>query len=311
MKKAEIINTVVRNFNKGKFQMVKHSPEILVVSGIIGAVAGAVVACKATTKLGDILDDTREQLDVIRAFSADEERCEKHDYTQEDSKKDITIVYAKSGVKIAKLYAPAVIIGGLSIAGILASNNILRKRNVALAAAYATIDKGFKEYRNRVVDRFGKEVDHELRYNIKAKKFEETVVDEKGKEKKVTNTVKVSEGLNEGSDYARLFSKETTLAWNENHDYNMMFLKCQQKYANDRLVATGHLFLNDVYKELGLATTKAGQIVGWTYDDKNPTGDNFVDFGLFQENFEKVGSYTKSILLDFNVDGPILNTMTD
>jgi len=311
MKKVEIVNTVVKNFNRGKFQMVKHSPEILVISGIVGAVAAAVVACKATTKLGDILDDTKEQLDVIHDFLADEERCEKNGYTQEDSKKDTIIIYTKASVAIAKLYAPAVIIGGLSIAGILASNNILRKRNVALAAAYATIDKGFKEYRNRVVERFGKEVDHELKYNIKAKKFDETVVDDNGKEKTSAKTVKVSEGITNGSDYARLFCKETTLAWDENHDYNMLFLKGQQKYANDRLVHTGHLFLNDVYKELGLATTKAGQIVGWTYDEKNPTGDNFVDFGLFEENFEVVNGYNKGILLDFNVDGPILNTMTD
>lgn len=308
MKKAEIINTVVRNVNRGKFQMVKHSPEILVISGIVGAVAATVVACKATTKLGDILDDTHEQLDVIRDFSSDEERCEKNGYTQEDSKKDMVIVYTKAGVEIAKLYAPAVVIGGLSIAGILASNNILRKRNVALAAAYATIDKGFKEYRNRVVERFGKEVDHELKYNIKAKKFDEVIVDEKGKEETKTETVKVSEGL---SDYARWFSKDTTLAWDANHDYNMLFLKGQQKYANSILMATGHLFLNDVYKELGLPTTKAGQIVGWTYNEKNPSGDNFVDFGLFEENFEIVDGYSKGILLDFNVDGPILNTMTD
>lgn len=308
MKKVEIVNTVVKNFNRGKFQMVKHSPEILVVSGIVGAVTAAVVACKATTKLGDILEDTHEQLAVIRDFSSDEERCEKNGYTQEDSKKDMVIVYTKAGVAITKLYAPAVIIGGLSIASILASNNILRKRNVALAAAYATIDKGFKEYRNRVVERFGKEVDHELRHNIKAKKFEVTTVDDNGEEKTKTETVKVSEGL---SDYARWFSKDTTLAWNENHDYNMVFLKCQQRYANDKLVATGHLFLNDVYKELGLPTTKAGQIVGWTYDDQNPTGDNFVDFGLLEENFETIDGYSKGILLDFNVDGPILNTMTD
>ena len=53
-------------------------------------------------------------------------------YSIEDSKKDLSVVYLQTGVKLAKLYAPAVALGALSITGILASNNILRKRNVAL-----------------------------------------------------------------------------------------------------------------------------------------------------------------------------------
>lgn len=98
----------------------------------------------------------------------------------------MAIVYVQTGVKFAKLYGPSVVLGVLSITSILASNNILRKRNVALGAAYAAIDKGFKEYRSRVIERFGEEVDRELKYNLKAKKFDETVIDEEtGKEKKI------------------------------------------------------------------------------------------------------------------------------
>ena len=102
----------------------------------------------------------------------------KEQYSSEDAKKDLAIVYVQTGVKFAKLYGPSVVLGALSITSILASNNILRKRNVALGAAYAAIDKGFKEYRSRVIERFGEEVDRELKYNLKAKKFDETVIDE-------------------------------------------------------------------------------------------------------------------------------------
>ena len=230
---------------------------------------------------------------------------------EEDSKKDLAIVYAQTGLKLVKLYAPSVILGALSITSILASNNILRKRNVALAAAYATVDKGFKEYRSRVVDRFGKELDRELKYNIKAKEIEETVIDEKGKEKTVKKTINVADP-NEYSDYARFFDDGCT-GWDKDPEYNLMFLKRQQQHANDMLQARGYLFLNDVYEMLGIPKTKAGQIVGWVYDEECPIGDNFVDFGIYDYDKEKcrdfVNGYERTILLDFNVDGNILDMM--
>ena len=231
-------------------------------------------------------------------------------------KKDIDIVYVQTGVKFAKLYAPSVVLGALSITSILAGHNILRKRNVALAAAYATIDKSFKEYRGRVVERFGKELDHELRYNIKAKEFEEVQTDDKGKEKVVKNTVQVSE-LNEISDYAKFFD-EGCNGWTKDPEANLLFLKKQQTYANNRLKANGYLFLNEVYEMLGIPRTKAGQVVGWIYDEKNPVGDNYVDFGIYDTNKNSnwanankdfVNGYERSILLDFNVDGDILNNI--
>ena len=168
MKKAEIVKSVNGLFSKTSFQLKKHSPEILVVAGVIGVVTSAVMACKATTKVNEILDKTKEDVEAIHKCEEDESM--KEQYSSEDAKKDLTIVYAQTGVKFAKLYGPSVVLGALSITSILASNNILRKRNVALGAAYAAIDKGFKEYRNRVIERFGEEVDRELKYNLKAKK---------------------------------------------------------------------------------------------------------------------------------------------
>ena len=203
--------------------------------------------------------------------------------------------------------APAVALGTLSIASIVASHNILKKRNVALAAAYATVDKTFKEYRNRVVERFGAEVDKELRYNIKAKKFEETVTDpDSGKEKKVKSTVDVAAPST--NDYARFFD-DTCEAYESNMDYNLMYLRSQQNLANDKLKANGYLFLSDVYDQLGIKRTKMSQIVGWIYKPEgNENGDNFVDFGILETNREtEDGGYEKAILMEFNVDGPILD----
>lgn len=303
MKKNEIITKVTTAVNTATIKVKKHSPEILIVAGVVGTVASAVMACKATTKLSTVLEEHKKDVDAVHECSENEEI--KADYSQEDAKKDLTIIYAQTGVKLVKLYAPAIALGALSITSIVASNNILRKRNVALAAAYATVDKSFKEYRNRVVERFGEQVDKELKYDIKAKKFEETVKDpETGKDKKVKSTVNVA---NADSGYARFFD-ETCKGYEKDTQYNLLMLRGQQQYANDLLHARGYVFLNDVYDMLGIDRTKEGQIVGWVYNKNNEVGDNFVDFGILETNREtEDGSYEPAILLDFNVDGNILD----
>ena len=171
MKKFEIINTMTRTFNRTKFKLKKHSPEILIVAGVIGTVTSTVMACKATTKLNGILEDSKERIDQVH-YAMDHPETLPEEYTAEDGKKDLAIVYTQSAVKVAKLYVPSVALGVLSITAIVSSNNILRKRNIALAAAYTAIDKSFKGYRERVGERFGKDLDRELRYNIKAKEIE-------------------------------------------------------------------------------------------------------------------------------------------
>lgn len=310
MNTIAIKNTVTKTFYKTGFQLKKHSPEILAVIGTIGVVTSAVMACKATTKVSAIIEDTKANVDAIHDYAENPKMIESGKYTLEDAKKDLAIVYVQTGLKFVKLYAPSVILGTLSVGSLLTSNRILRKRNVALAAAYATIDKSFKEYRGRVVERFGEAVDHELRYNIVKKKIEEVVTDpETGKEKKVKNTVEVAD-IDGYSEYARFFDNGCE-GWEKDAEYNLMFLRRQQQYANDLLRARGHLFLNEVYRMLGIRETKAGQVVGWVYDPENPIGDNYVDFGIYDVTKPKardfVNGYERTILLDFNVDGNILD----
>ena len=300
---------MVKVYNKSEMKVRKYSPEILAGVGVVGVIASTVMACKATTKLNDILAESKEQLEQIKTVAVDPAYADK--YTEDDAKKDTTITYVQTGVKVAKLYAPSVILCTSSLGCLLASNNILRKRNAALSAAYMTVDKSFKEYRRRVAERFGDEVEKEIRYNIKAKEI--TTVDEEGNE--VKETVKVIEGADNPttySDYARFFD-ESCPAWQNDPEYNLTFLRAQQQYANDLLKAQGRLFLNDVYKMLGIDITKAGQVVGWVYDPDCPVGDNFVDFGIYDMSKERVrafvNGYEPNILLDFNVDGNIWDLM--
>ena len=302
--KTEIMKSVNGVTSKAVMKLKKHSPKILVVAGIAGTVVSAVLACKATTKVAEILDETKGTLDTIHD-GMDTGAINGQEYTTEDGKKDTVVVYAQTGMKLAKLYGPAIILGTLSITSILASNNILRKRNVALGAAYAAIDKSFKEYRGRVIERFGEQVDTELKYGIKAKKFEEIEVDpETGKEKKVKKTVMVADP-NLQSDYAVYFDSKSR-NYETNPDYNRMFLKAQQAFANDKLQTRGHLFLNEVLDDLDLPRTPAGQIVGWTKDGP----DGYVNFRIVEvERETEDGRHEPALLLDFNVEGNIWEKM--
>lgn len=310
--------------NKGVFALKKNSPTILVASGIVVGIAGTVTACKATTKLNDILEETKSNVDLIHKSVGNESLPQ--EYTEEDAKKDLVITYTQTGVKIAKLYAPAVALGAVSIGCILKSHDILNKRNVALAAAYATIDKGFKEYRSRVVDRFGERVDKELKYGIKAKKVSETVIDEEtGKEKKVKKTVDTVDSFDDVSSYARYFEQYTrdpktnkviqNPAWVPNGELNLEFLLIQQKLAQDTLESKGYITLNDVYDMLCLPRSQAGSVMGWVYDKNDPElSQTVVDFGIFDysDNFSDFvydNEGNEAILLDFHVTHNVYNTL--
>ncbi len=303
--KNEIMKSVSGIINKTTMTLKKHSPEILVVAGVVGAVASAVIACKATTKVGKITEEAKNAIDTIHESEKNGITPEGKVYTKEDCQKDLAITYVQTGIKYVKLYAPAVILGSLSVTSILASNDILRKRNVALGAAYAAIDKSYKEYRGRVIERFGEQVDQELKYNIKAKKYEEIETDpETGKQKKVKKTVMVTDP-NIQSYYAVYFDNKSR-NYETNMDYNRMFLKAQQQYANDKLQARGHVYLNEVLDDLDLPRTPAGQIVGWT---KNGP-DGYINFRIIDvERETEDGRHEPALLLDFNVEGNIWSQM--
>lgn len=309
--KTELISKVSRSLYKAGFKFKKHSPEILAVTGVIGIVTSAVMACKATTKVNDIVDEAKETIDKIHeSVGKGLHTSDGEEYTEEIAKKDLTITYVQTGLKFIKLYGPAVALGVASIGCMLGSNHILRKRNIALAAALTNVATSFKEYRGRLVDRFGKDLDRELRFGIKAKEVEETVTDENGKETTVKKTVDVVDPNTAHSMYSIVFCEGNT-GWTRNAELNKVFLIQQQNWANDKLKMNGILTLNEVYDMVGAPRTAYGQIAGWVYTDDSSIGDNFVDFGIFDVNNEKacdfVNGREKSIILDFNCIGNILD----
>lgn len=307
MKNIKLPAGINRAVNKVAFKMKKHAPEILVIAGVGGTIVTTVMACKATTKIDEVLAENKEQIAKTKNYVEETGFSDK--YTEKDYQKDLTVMYTQRGLKLFKLYAPAIAVGTISITAILAGHNVLKKRNVALAAAYEVVNKNFKDYRGRVVDRFGNELDRELRYNIRKEEVEKTVIDEKtGKERTIKEITEIAD-IDPSSEYAKFFD-ESCPGWTKDPEYNLMFLRNQQQYANDLLESRGYLFLNEVYEMLGIQRTRQGQVIGWVYDkdviDK-------VNFGIYNianpANRRFVNGYERSILLDFNVDGDILNAI--
>lgn len=271
----------------------KHSPVLLFGAGVVGVTATVVLACKGTLKLDGILEDHQKNLQDLENAAPD--------LDEKVHMQAKTIIYTKTVMDIGKIYAPAVAIGVVSIGCLTGSHIVLTRRNAGLTAAYAALDKGFREYRKRVEDEFGVEKEREMRYDtIK-------VAETNDKGERVTVT-KIDPDGNEHSIYARLWGRDTSTSWVQDPSgtYNLVFLRAQQQILTDRLRAKGHLFLNEVYDDLGLERTPAGQIVGWVMGN----GDDYVDLGIFNDKLEPqhLAFFTgreDHVLLDFNVDGPV------
>lgn len=265
------------------------SPKIMFVVGIAGVITGSVMACKATLKLPQTLENFSDEIDEVKSMS---KNIGKKDYTKSEYNKDLAYVYAKGSLKIAKLYAPSAAITALSIGALTNSHITLVKRNASLTAAYSALQKSYDSYRSRIKEEIGEERERDIYYSAKTEKV---TVDGETKEIKVVDP-------NQHSPYARFFD-EASPNWQKNAELNRLFVQCQQNYANNLLQARGHVFLNEVYDMLGIDRSQAGQVVGWVIGDK---GDNFIDFGIFEAtNARFVNGWERSILLDFNVDGVI------
>jgi hypothetical protein len=286
---TSVTQAVGRQVLKGR----KNSPTILFVGGIVGVVATTVLASRATLKLDGVLDDTQKNLEAAKKVS----ELGRKDYSDDDYKKDVIYIYARATTDVVKLYTPAVLVGFASIAALTGSHHILSKRNAGLTAAYAALDRAFGDYRKRVVDEYGIEKDREFRYELEDRKV---IRESDGKEVTVRRI-----GPNEPSGYARFFD-QLNPNWKNRPEYNLLFIKCQQNWANDVLRARGFIFLNEVYDNLGIEHSSSGAVVGWVIGDD---GDNYVDFGIFDGNNagsrDFVNGRNDSILLDFNVDGVI------
>jgi hypothetical protein len=273
----------------------KHSPTILFGAGIIGVVVTVVLASKATLKLEEVLEETQAKVKDAQALN----RMQREDYSDRDYRQDVAYIHIRSALHISKLYGPAFVAGVISVGCLAGSHQILSRRNAGLMAAYAAVEKGFAQYRDRVLAEVGPDKEREFRYGKETRE----IVEETDHGPEVTTVTQADP--NAHSVYAKFFDQFSS-SWEREAEYNRIFLQCQQNYANDKLRARGHLFLNEVYDMLGIERTKAGAVVGWVM---SKDGDNYVDFGLFNADNPRARDFVNgregAILLDFNVDGVI------
>lgn len=306
---SNAIQTAKFAIGRGGLVLKKYSPEILTAAGVIGTVGSTVLACKATLKVEDILDEAKKKSNLINAVHDGEIEVDA-EYTDKDYSKDLIVNRTQTAVKLIKLYGPAITLGALSITAILGGQHILRKRNVAVMAAYKLCEESFNNYRSRVKDELGEEKDRQFYYGMTEETVKDKVKSKDGKTKTVTKKVeKAPDHLY--SQYARFFD-EANMNWDKSPEQNMYFLKMVQNQMNDKLKARGHVFLNEVYDALGFERSEAGQLVGWVWNKDNTAmeaGDGYIDFGIFDGNdYAKrafVNGDERSILLDFNIDGMI------
>lgn len=264
----------------------KHSPELLFGFGILGVVGAGILACRATLKVEHVLEQAEWR--KARARNRREESAVKIKLTGD----------------LFKLYAPAIGLGVVSVAALTGSHVTLNRRNASLTAAYAALDRSFKEYEKRVKEEFGEEKARDLRYGLED-------VTEHDTEKGLVHVKKMRAIRGDLSPYARYFDRDTAPhAWQPVPEYNFMFIRANQNSANQQLQTKGFVLLNDVYDGLGLDRTTEGCIIGWVKNSK--VGDGFIDFGLFRDdNMEQVHAFMTGdeggIWLDFNVDGVVFD----
>jgi Family of unknown function (DUF6353) len=298
--KLSLPNAVTTRAARTALVAQKNSPRILFVTGIALFGGSIVAACQGTLNLEKTLDEIQKQRNDVRDHI--------EDYPERYSDRQISrlhaYVTAKGVAKIAKLYLPSIALGVAAVGCLTVSHNQLTRRNAGLSAALAATERALDAYRNRVREAYGDDKELELWRGEKTESV--PVLDDEGRETKSKTKIKVGGGY---SPYSRIWGRDTTFEWDPRPEYNLAKLRSVQEYCTIKLNHYGHLFLNEVYAELGLDHTTAGSQVGWMAS-KYGGKDGFVDFGVLAPGEEVrwldfVQGREDHIMLDFNVDGEI------
>ena len=312
------ISSAAKSFvNSCKVKVGKYSPQICLALGIAGVVGGTVLACHATLKVGDKIEERDNKLEdlkkkyveLLEVKDIEETECNETTVvdisSNNDYKHEVLKVHAMTALNIAKDYAPAVVCSGIGITLLCHGHNTLNKRYIAMTAAYGGLQKSFNDYRENVVKRFGKDVDEELMYGA----VDITVTDlDTGEEK----TVKVIDKSVVDENNSKVLFSEVSPFWVKDPVANLAFIELTIHNMNEKLESRGPggiMFKNEVLAALGLPPTKDGQILGWKYD-KNVV--HKIDAGIYsaaynhdQAVIDFLDGDEPNIWLNLNVDGNV------
>lgn len=299
------LGVITRAAGKVGLVLSKHSPAMLSVIGGVGVAATAVLASQETLRVKEVVEPHVENLELISATLEDESK----QYSDQDALHDRTVIYTRLGRDLLKLYAPALIVGVLTVASIAASHRISAKRIAGLTAAYGALDQSYRRYRGRVEQALGEEGMKELDTKIR----EQAKKDIAERRKPDADISEIGDSIFDiagASQYAVLYD-ENAATWNKNRNLSTSILRAQENYANDLLNCRGYVMLNEVYAGLGLPQTSAGAVVGWIRKDDGGA-DGYITFGDWDANyFDDIYKDVDGVcearrwILDFNVDGVI------
>lgn len=299
----KFLETIGKNCTKTAakvgFALKKASPELMLVAGIAAVVGGTVMAIVNAPKAEEAIDSFHDDINAIHEAAEENEEC----YDIKLQKKDTAVAYRRMIVGVVKAYAPTFILETVGIGFLIGSHTIMKQRYASIAAAYAALDKSYKNYRKNVVERFGPDVDQELKYGIKTITVNETTEDGTEVQKEVQV---VDDALN---PYTRIFDANNT-GWEKNPYYTLSNLKRLQESVNDLLHERGVVSLNQVLGMLGYPPVKEGVYMGWI--DKKDEIVN-IDFGIRNVNRPATQDFLNGIedvvMLDFS-EG-IVNILDD
>lgn len=292
-------NKVSRSVARSLLKSKKNSPQMFFGVGIVGVIGGTVMACRATLRLPEVLEEFQEEIVETKEVGERRVASPVDTYSESDLHKDVLYVYGKNTLHVAKLYAPAAAVGGVAIAALTGSHVTLQRRNASLTAAFAGVATAYDEYRKRVTAELGNERELDL-YHATENRIIHTPEGD-------TEVIKVVDP-SRWSPYARIFD-ESCAPYEKGPGVNRIYVQAAQNYYNSLLQVRGHVFLNEVYEHFGFEHTRQGSIVGWLF---NSDGDNYIDFGMFDAyNADFVNGHERSIILDFNVDGIIFDKLGD
>lgn len=276
--------------NRALLKTKAKSPTILVVAGVVGLGATAVMAAKATRRLDPVLEDHRARRSDV-GYAAPGTKLTRSE------QREVLGVYVDTAAQLTRLYGPAIVVGTLSAASVLTGHRILTQRHLATMAAYTGLLDQFQAYRGRVAESLGEDRERDIYNGAHVEWVEDP--NHPGEYKPE------SRFSSNSTDWLHPWFDETNHNWTTNAQTNYIFLKGVQEHFNWILRTRGHVFLNDVLDALGFERVPEGQVAGWMYEDLGD-GDGYVDFGFMTNNDARSEAFREgsnpNVQLNFNID---------
>jgi hypothetical protein len=252
---------------KGFF--VNNKVEIFTGLGIGAVITGVIAACKSSMKINTVIEEHNA---IREAIDKEEDPKVKRSETFK--------LYGYTAARFTGLFAApaALIAGGIGLmthaTKLSMDENVkLAEKNMALAAAASANESRFDKYRDRVVDKYGKEVDEELMNPSKEISVETEETDpETGKKKKVKEKIKVFNPDNDLND-CRIYITRSNPNWQEDPTMMKFTIDCIYDEVNEMLDKKRHdgrktwLTVNDIRERFGIDPKRDLQFKGWIKDN--------------------------------------------